>query len=121
MKRRSSSLKTLLNEDNIFDGELRRVIQKRQKTRGKTTKTTLVPPPKTMEEDLNVIQKCWDECCKWENILGEKKYCGLNAVKTSTNIGLKLITFSGFESNNPLKKCGDINFWVDSNSYNIPT
>ena len=31
----------------------------------------------------------------------------------------KIITFSGFDKNNPLKKCGDLNFWVDSRAYNM--
>ena len=31
----------------------------------------------------------------------------------------KLITFTGHNRNNKLKKLGDINFWVDSKSYNI--
>ena len=30
----------------------------------------------------------------------------------------KVITFSGFSKNNPLRKLGDVNFWVDSNDYN---
>lgn len=30
-----------------------------------------------------------------------------------------VITFTGFEQNNPLKLLGDINFWVDSRGYNI--
>ena len=31
----------------------------------------------------------------------------------------KVITFTGFKKNNPLKKIGDINFWVNSEEYNI--
>ena len=31
----------------------------------------------------------------------------------------KIVTFSGFEKNNKLKKCGDLNFWVDSRAYNM--
>tara|TARA_Y100001970_G_scaffold294347_1_gene451148 strand:- start:6754 stop:7311 length:558 start_codon:yes stop_codon:yes gene_type:complete len=31
----------------------------------------------------------------------------------------KIITFTGFKKNNYLNKNGDINFWVDSNKYNI--
>jgi len=42
----------------------------------------------------------------------------LNAAKTSNKKGLKLVTFSGFESNNPLRQLGDLNFWVNSKSYN---
>ena len=30
-----------------------------------------------------------------------------------------LITFSGFDLDNPLRRMGDINFWVDSHSYNL--
>ena len=31
----------------------------------------------------------------------------------------KIVTFSGFDENNPLKNCGDLNFWVDSKAYNF--
>ena len=34
-------------------------------------------------------------------------------------MGLKVVTFSGRSSENNLKENGDINFWVDSNAYNI--
>ena len=30
-----------------------------------------------------------------------------------------VITFSGFEEDNPLRDCGDINFWVNSKAYNM--
>ncbi|NQU67577.1 MAG: SIS domain-containing protein [Candidatus Marinimicrobia bacterium] len=30
-----------------------------------------------------------------------------------------VITLSGFNENNPLRQLGDINFWVDSNNYNV--
>jgi len=33
--------------------------------------------------------------------------------------GLKLVTFTGFAADNPLRKRGDLNFWVDSRAYNI--
>ena len=33
--------------------------------------------------------------------------------------GLPIITLSGFMKNNPLRKMGDVNLWVDSESYNI--
>ena len=46
-----------------------------------------------------------------KNIINAAKYCKKN--------NLKLITFSGFKKNNPLKKIGKINFWVNSESYNI--
>jgi D-sedoheptulose 7-phosphate isomerase len=43
----------------------------------------------------------------------------INACKFAKDNGMSLITFSGFSSYNPLKKLGDINFWVDSKGYNI--
>jgi D-sedoheptulose 7-phosphate isomerase len=38
----------------------------------------------------------------------------INACKAAKNKGMKVITFSGFSSNNPLRKIGEFNFWVDS-------
>ena len=35
------------------------------------------------------------------------------------DLGLKTITLSGFSENNDLRNRGDINFWLNSNSYNI--
>ena len=29
------------------------------------------------------------------------------------------MTFTGFDENNPLKGCGDLNFWIDSKAYNL--
>lgn len=43
----------------------------------------------------------------------------LNAAKFAIKQKLKIVTFTGFERENPLKKLGTINFWVDSKSYNI--
>ena len=43
----------------------------------------------------------------------------VNAAKTSKERGHKVITFTGFDENNPLKSSGDLNFWVDSRAYNI--
>ena len=43
----------------------------------------------------------------------------VNAAKTSKKKGYKVITFTGFNENNPLKSSGDLNFWVDSRAYNI--
>lgn len=42
----------------------------------------------------------------------------INGAKHAKQAGLKLITFSGFDQNNPLKQLGDINLWADSKSYN---
>ena len=43
----------------------------------------------------------------------------IRGAQKAKNMGLKLITFSGFDSDNPLRRLGDINFWVDSRAYNI--
>ena len=44
----------------------------------------------------------------------------LNGVKAARNGKFKaVITFSGFEKNNPLRQVGDINLWVDSKAYNF--
>lgn len=40
------------------------------------------------------------------------------AIKTK-QIGLPLITFSGFDVANPLKSLGDFNFWANSKYYNV--
>lgn len=43
----------------------------------------------------------------------------LNAASIAKKLGLTLVTFSGFQSDNPLRNKGDINFWADSKSYNV--
>lgn len=43
----------------------------------------------------------------------------LNAVTTARTLGLEVITLSGMNADNPLRKLGDINYWVESRSYNI--
>ena len=43
----------------------------------------------------------------------------LNAVDMSKNLGMDVVTFSGFSKDNPLRKKGDINFWLDSKAYNV--
>jgi D-sedoheptulose 7-phosphate isomerase len=45
------------------------------------------------------------------NVVSESKYANENK--------LNLITFTGFDPDNPLKSRGDINFWIDSKAYNI--
>ena len=47
---------------------------------------------------------------KSKNIVNAANYCKKKKIK--------VITFSGFSKNNPLKKIGDINFWCNSTSYN---
>ena len=41
------------------------------------------------------------------------------AAKRAIEVGIKVVTFSGRSSENSLRGLGDINFWVDSNAYNI--
>jgi D-sedoheptulose 7-phosphate isomerase len=43
----------------------------------------------------------------------------LNAAEKAKNMGLSVITVSGFLQDNPLRKLGDLNLWVDSTEYNI--
>ena len=43
----------------------------------------------------------------------------VNAAKRAKKLNMGVITFSGFNSDNPLRQLGDINFWVDSRAYNI--
>lgn len=43
----------------------------------------------------------------------------VNGAKTAKELGLKVITFSGFRTDNALRECGDLNFYVDSKGYNI--
>lgn len=49
---------------------------------------------------------------------GESKNI-INGAKQAKKMKVPLITFSGFKTDNQLKKMGDLNFWVNSNSYNI--
>ena len=43
----------------------------------------------------------------------------LNAANSAKKVGIKkIITFTGNNKNNSLSKLGDINFWIDSKSYN---
>jgi D-sedoheptulose 7-phosphate isomerase len=41
----------------------------------------------------------------------------LNAVQTAKSMKMKVITLSGFEKDNPLRKSGDINMYVPSTAY----
>lgn len=43
----------------------------------------------------------------------------VNAAKRAKELGLTLITFTGFSAQNPLKQLGTLNFWLDSRAYNI--
>ena len=48
---------------------------------------------------------------KSKNIVNAAKYCNKKKIN--------LVTFTGFSIHNPVKKLGNLNFWVDSKSYNI--
>ena len=43
----------------------------------------------------------------------------INGAKQAKAMDLSLVTVSGFLSDNPLKKLGDLNLWVGSSEYNI--
>jgi len=43
----------------------------------------------------------------------------INGAETAKVMGLPLITVSGFSIDNPLRKLGDLNLWVNSTAYNI--
>jgi len=43
----------------------------------------------------------------------------VNAAKYANENNINLITFTGFSPDNPMKMAGDINFWLDSEAYNI--
>jgi D-sedoheptulose 7-phosphate isomerase len=43
----------------------------------------------------------------------------VEAAKFAKENGIKVISFTGRDKQNSLKQLGDINFWVDSNAYNI--
>ncbi len=43
----------------------------------------------------------------------------VNSAKRAKELGLKVVTFSGFDNDNSLQKEGDLNFWVNSRAYNI--
>ena len=43
----------------------------------------------------------------------------INGAIKAREMGLKIITLSGFNNDNPLRDLGDINLWADSDSYNV--
>jgi len=43
----------------------------------------------------------------------------INGANYAKEMDLTLVTLSGFEHDNPLRKLGETNLWVDSTSYNI--
>tara|TARA_Y100000590_G_scaffold460607_1_gene620287 strand:- start:218 stop:760 length:543 start_codon:yes stop_codon:yes gene_type:complete len=43
----------------------------------------------------------------------------INAIKAAKKLKMKVVTLTGFSKNNPVKKLGNLNLWVNSNKYNI--
>jgi D-sedoheptulose 7-phosphate isomerase len=43
----------------------------------------------------------------------------LNAVAAARQLEMKVVTLSGMEADNPLRRLGDANLWLDSKAYNI--
>ena len=43
----------------------------------------------------------------------------VNGAEQASAMGLAVISFSGFSPDNPLRRLGDLNLWVASDSYNI--
>ena len=43
----------------------------------------------------------------------------INGALQAKKMGLKVITLSGFATENPLRKMGDIELWADSSQYNV--
>lgn len=43
----------------------------------------------------------------------------INAALQSRKMDLPVITLSGFKFDNPLRNLGDVNFWCDSEAYNV--
>lgn len=43
----------------------------------------------------------------------------VNAAARARERGLRVVTLSGFDANNPLRSAGDLNLWVDSHQYNV--
>ena len=39
--------------------------------------------------------------------------------RAARELGLQVVTLSGFNASNPLRKLGDLNLWVNSETYNI--
>ena len=43
----------------------------------------------------------------------------INAANRAKSLNLPLVTLSGFAADNPLRQTGDLNFWIDSEVYNV--
>jgi len=69
-----------------------------------------------------IFQKCLESYANKGDVLIAVSSSGsskniLNACEAAKKIGMKIITFSGFQENNPLRSQGDFNFWVNSKSF----
>jgi D-sedoheptulose 7-phosphate isomerase len=43
----------------------------------------------------------------------------VNAAKAAKELDMQVITFTGFNEDNPLKQSGCLNFWLNSRAYNV--
>ena len=43
----------------------------------------------------------------------------VNAAARARQQGLRLVTLTGFDADNPLRAAGDLNLWTDSHQYNV--
>ena len=43
----------------------------------------------------------------------------INAAVQANSMGIHVITLTGFDEDNPLRKYGVLNFWLDSRAYNV--
>lgn len=43
----------------------------------------------------------------------------VNGARKAKEMGLAVVTLSGFDARNPLREIGEINLWADSSAYNI--
>jgi len=43
----------------------------------------------------------------------------VNAAQAAKRHGMQVVTFTGFDKDNPLRQKGDLNFWMDSCAYNV--
>ena len=43
----------------------------------------------------------------------------VTGAKAARELGLQVVTLSGFNASNPLRKLGDLNLWVNSETYNV--
>ena len=68
---------------------------------------------KKLETEWNILPDDGTRCAS------SKAYFRQQSAKKAKEMDLPLITFSGFSSNNELRKIGDINLWVDSSKYNV--